>query len=128
MSNLAATVLDLTGVDGGGQIPGVTLRSTWAGSDSDQTAFAELGKGRRIPMHYPNARFDLFSVFDGEFHYIVRGNGRGEELFDLSTDPGESRNLAEVPGFATILARVRERLRVHLPPGERSTLIAPRSR
>ena len=35
----------------------------------------------------------MFSVFDDEFHYIRRGDGK-EELFAYRVDPGELTDLA----------------------------------
>ncbi len=42
------------------------------------------------------------------YKYILNGDGR-EELYDLRTDPAESRDLTEAPEAARILPLLRRR-------------------
>ena len=53
---------------------------------------------KEIP-EFLGSRLDvsLRSVFDGRHHLIVGSDGR-KELYDLTADPGESRNLASDAG------------------------------
>ncbi|UCE85905.1 MAG: DUF4976 domain-containing protein, partial [Deltaproteobacteria bacterium] len=48
-----------------------------------------------------------------------------EELYDLSVDPGEKRNLVDDPGHQTILEELRERLDAHMSETADPFLDAP---
>jgi tetratricopeptide (TPR) repeat protein len=84
--DLAATLLDLAGVVATG-LDGVSLRTALAGS-----AFA--GRGVYSETFYPRYHLgwsELFAASEGRYRYV---RAPRPELFDLTTDRGERRNIA----------------------------------
>jgi len=61
----------------------------YAGYIVEEAPVDELFANPRDPVH----RGPLHSLIRGRLHYILNGDG-GEELYDLSVDPDEQRNLA----------------------------------
>jgi choline-sulfatase len=84
--DVAATLLDLAGVDASG-IDGASAASLLAGRPlGDRTVYSET--------LYPRLHFgwaDLASATDGRHHFI---RAPRPELFDLAVDPGERTNIA----------------------------------
>lgn len=83
------------------QLPGVSLRSLWGdrvdSHDEERPVLSELERPPGdIPEWYPVAQGDMAALLQGHTRYIRNGNGR-EELYDLSVDPAEQRNLAGDP-------------------------------
>ena len=108
LRDLAATLLDLSAVDNGGRLPGQSLSRYWLGRGDTEPVFSELGRGLRIAAHYPNAKSDLWSVYDADLHYIVSSSG-SEELYRLAADSLEAHNLAANPATAPAeLVHLRE--------------------
>ena len=95
LRHLAATILDLTGATT--RLPGRSWSRLWRSGGSaieaPEPVFARLEQGIRVEPHWRNANGDLHSVIIETRHYI-RDSGGGEELYDLSTDPSETVNLA----------------------------------
>jgi hypothetical protein len=54
------------------------------------------------------------TVRDREWRYTMYPTGKGEQLFHLSEDPDEQRNLAGDPAFATVRRNMRDRLLEHV--------------
>jgi arylsulfatase A-like enzyme len=113
LRDLPATLLELAGAPNDGKIPGRSFAAAWRSDTVRLPVLSELGRGLRIPRHYPNARNDLWSVFDRDVHYIVSSNGT-EQFYDLTTDPAEERNLAargtvpdEMPALRAIVTQHR---------------------
>jgi hypothetical protein len=52
----------------------------------------------------------MISLVDRRFHYIRGGEGR-EELYELESDPDETRDLAGSPELAPVLEEFRRSLR-----------------
>lgn len=95
--NLAATVLDLTGTPNDLGLGGRSLRADWAASAAGpaDALLAEVAQAYpAYPATYPARRGRMKSLFADGMHYIRNfGDGR-EELFDLTSDLGETRDLA----------------------------------
>jgi len=96
--DLAATLLDLAGVAASG-LDGVSLRGALA-----QARFA--GRGVYSETFYPRYHLgwsELFAASEGRYRYV---RAPRPELFDLTTDRGESRNIArERESVATAMDR-----------------------
>ena len=117
LRDLAATILDLAGVDGTRDIPGESLARHWA-TDARSALVAPLilSEVRYAPGNrdwFPVSKGDLVAALgeDGgqALRYIRNGDGR-EELYDFSGDRAEARNLAASPPASTSLARLRARV------------------
>ena len=76
-----------------------SLARYWRGRAIEEPIYSELGRGLRIAPHYPNARNDLWSVYDSALHYIASSSG-AEELYRLSVDPLEEHDVAGSPRAA----------------------------
>ena len=106
--DLMPTVLDLVGLRGPGDLPGVSLAGLMRGrSDGrDLPALAELDQWDR------NA---LESLQEGRWKYMRRqleGDAWEERLYDLEADPGEARDVAaDHPDVAAQLRQKLERMR-----------------
>ena len=113
LRDLPASLLELAKVDAQGRIPGQSLSTIWLGEREDQLVYSNLGQGMRIPAHYPNAQHALWSIYESDLHYIASSSGE-EELYRISTDPGEDENLISSGSVSTEAASLRGRLREHL--------------
>ena len=113
LRDVPATVLDAIGIDGTSPFPGRSLARTWGDpKDLEGPSDLILSEIEAPPDDDPNgglspaARGPMTSAVDGEFHYIRGGDGR-EELYHLSRDPAEVRDLAAKPESSDTLARFR---------------------
>lgn len=108
------TFLDLAGIY---ELPpetqGLSLHSlledraeTWR-----DAVFVEFG-GLHIPTHMVTCR-------SGDFKYGLNSNG-SDELYNLSDDPYETRNLIDTADSFSVQREMLERITNHLPPGVRS--------
>ena len=110
--DIPATVMDALGVADSHPFPGISLARYANGTVTDEErAEPRLSTVARHPWgdedsKWPAARRDLFSIVDGDLHYIVHGKDE-ELLYDLSTDVFEQRNLADSAELAPTLARLR---------------------
>jgi arylsulfatase A-like enzyme len=117
LRDLAATVVDLAGLDAGPTFPGRSLATYWrdtpdAATSRPTKALSEVD----IPLVIGPERgrgsnqreFTVSLVADG-LHYLldVRGN---EELYRLGVDPREQRDLKNDPAEDPALARFRDSL------------------
>ncbi len=95
LTDLAATVLDLAGVDGGPSLPGRSLRATW----DDQDTALSARPPSRIYSELQRPSLWLQSLVANGRHFAR--NSRGKiELYDLESDPREERDLAGTAGVA----------------------------
>ncbi len=123
----AATILDACGLKptwkqhGASLIP---LLTNSPGSVPWRKSF--LYQNYRDPA-YPKVTFDVLAVRTETHKYIENdGNPEWTQLFDLTADPGENRNLSGDPGSTTVLAEMKselERLKENVgykppPPGQ----------
>ncbi|MFQ5746599.1 MAG: sulfatase [Gemmatimonadota bacterium] len=119
LRDIAATVLDLTGVPPDNRIPGASLARYWNGSgaeaESGPPLLSEVSQSIRGPPNEPIALGDMESLVDGDLHYIRNGDG-SEELYDMAADPDELRDLTPRGTHETELARFRVALRRILAP------------
>jgi len=111
--DIAATLLDLAGVDGGlGE--GVALLAGAAGDDDRDGGSGRGGAGGAadsmlgttrplVTLANPHRDLDHRSVRDGDWKLMERG-GLPVALFDLTTDPGETLNV--IQSAATVVARL----------------------
>lgn len=134
--DLPATVLDLAGLENAG-IPGVALSEHWrpaaegrpvSEARPGRPALAEVSCCRPETTDWEPVSFgDMKALVEGDFHYILRGDGK-RELYDVATDVAEERDLADVPEHAERLARFGVRLDSVLRTLEASSIPAARAR
>jgi arylsulfatase A-like enzyme len=122
LRDLAATVVDLTGLEPGSPFPGESLRRFWDAAyvtnPSDpvaaSVAFAEVvpndpllnpDGSRPHEPHWP-----LAALTEGGWSYIRREGEIHEELFRLHDDSKETHNRAGDPAVRSTLERMRETL------------------
>jgi arylsulfatase A-like enzyme len=84
-ADLAPTLLDLAGIEVPGHLHGRSLRAALLGESSHAPEFAygSLGEGEYLSRSFRSTETKL-----------VLGRGR-PQLYDLSSDPGETRNLLD---------------------------------
>lgn len=95
--DVAATLLDLAGLDTAGTVGGRSLARYWNGqarTGVERPVLSEVRDGGfdPIPAWSLLTRGPMKSLVEGRWHYIVRRDG-GEEVYDLTTDPWEQVNL-----------------------------------
>lgn len=92
---VAATVMDLTGLGDRSPFPGPSLTRNWLTPDSapEPPIFNQLGHATGLPAWYPVSKGDMFAVLFGGLRYIRNGDG-APELYDFDRDPAERFNLA----------------------------------
>jgi arylsulfatase A-like enzyme len=108
LRDVAATLLDLSGVHDAAGLPGTSLARYWRGTaaPAPAMAMAELSKGINVDTTIPNSRGAMQSLLDEHLHYIHNGWGR-EELFAWRSDSLELTNLAGEPAMQSDLVRMR---------------------
>lgn len=80
-----------------------------SGEPSDDVAVSEVSRRRGVPAAWPTASGWLRSIQTDRFQLIVSETGK-LELFDLASDPGQTRNLAPDSASSDVVARLRQRL------------------
>ncbi len=104
------TILDCVGADrhpGDADLPGRSLFEIAGGADPDRAAFSEYHAAGAVAANY--------MLREGRYK-LVAFVGMEPELFDLEADPEETRDLANDPEHAAILARLEMRLRAICNP------------
>jgi arylsulfatase A-like enzyme len=112
LRSLAATVIDLLGVEANHRVPGQTLAPLWQGKPSParDPLLAMVTKSVEEFDLGPNYHGAMRSVVAEGFH-LIHNEGTGSwELFDWERDPEESRDLATAPGHGEILMRLKQQL------------------
>jgi arylsulfatase A-like enzyme len=125
LRDLPSTIVDLLGLEVGAPFPGQSLAPLWrdpassAGADTrglgQSTAISEVIPTDPLdpdPTHMLENRAVWASVAEGDSSYIriLMGGTVHEALFDLRTDPHESRNLVEDVAQEPTLQRMRATL------------------
>lgn len=110
--DLYPTVADLAGLQAPEYLDGVSLRPVL--EDPEKTAkTAAVTQVRR-------GNFDGYSIRTERFRLTLWDEGRkGTQLYDLNADPAETKNLAELPEHAAVVAELKSRLQKYTaPPGK----------
>lgn len=95
-------------------LPGWSLRPLWTGDSAApiSPAYSAVERSPGLPDRYPGSKTNLRSlVLDDRWHLIRTGEGK-EQLFDLSTDFLEARDLASLPEHHATVKRMRDSLAV----------------
>jgi arylsulfatase A-like enzyme len=118
LRDLAATIVDVLGLEAGSPFPGYSLARFWKRTSptaplqraSSDPALAEVVPNDpldRDPWGLPKKTWPLGSLNEGEWSYIRREGDLREELFHLRVDANEQRNLAGDPAAQPTLERMR---------------------
>jgi len=112
--DIPATVLDVIGRAGSGELPGTSLSRFWL-SDSTSTPpgsggliFAAVTDRTWLDPDREIRRGNLLAAFDGPRHYIRVGSDH-EELYDIDGDPWELNDLADETSLQPVLVDLRRR-------------------
>jgi arylsulfatase A-like enzyme len=101
LRDIAATVLDLSGVVAAPTFQGTSLSIQWHDSVPEPNkivwVISELRKIENAPSHYPAAHGDMLSMVRGDEHHIQHTSGR-VLFYDWATDPGELNPQSMIPG------------------------------
>ena len=97
LTDIPATILDVTGFQGNSPIPGHSLAPMWNGDPNSERspAMSSVQPTIRQPAHWPSSQGAMSSLYVDDFHYIINWTTEKEELFNLREDPGELTNLIE---------------------------------
>ena len=115
LRDVAATILDLTGLGADSGIPGQSLAPLWrdpTAQVSVSPALSDLrpaGGTRGKPSWWPISRGDMKSLGTEGLHFILNGDDVAE-LYDMSTDPNSLNDLIATPQGQTLEAGLREAL------------------
>ena len=111
MRNVACTVADVLNLEDGSPFPGISLAPHWNTSAANVPSADELVLTEIVDNVKKDALGGTFarSLILGNQAYLKHRDGR-EELFDLATDPAQTRDLSKRPESQSILDRFRARL------------------
>lgn len=101
--DIYATLADLCGLPAPDYLDGTSLRPALDDPSKSvkEAAFTQIRRGD----------FDGYSVRTARWRYTLWDRGRkGEQLYDMQSDPGELTNLAADPSHAQTVARLRAQL------------------
>jgi choline-sulfatase len=103
------TILDCVGVDpvAADRLPGASLMDVVAGRTGSRTVMSEY--------HAAGAATAVFMIRLGSFKY-VHYVGMPPQLFNLATDPQETRDLGQDPGYRGVIAEAEAALRRTVDP------------
>ena len=115
--DLYPTLADLCSLTPDKRVEGKSLRALledpkrpWANAAFTQVDFGAINAGGKNKAANPERKVGR-SVRTERFRYTEWNQGRlGVELFDHDADPGEFKNLATDPAYATVVAELRQRL------------------
>ena len=121
LRDLAATIVDVLGLEAGFPFPGSSLARYWDGRPTTpplprapfDLALSEVVPGFATNVDedgLPKKTWPLGALNDGDWSYIRREGNVYEELFRLGQDAGERNNLARDPAARPALERMRQAL------------------
>ncbi len=121
LRDLAATIVDLAGLDVRCPFPGESLARFWNGrqaTESPNPAGSEQALSEVVPNEEMNAdpsplparNWPLAALVEEGWSYIRRDGDAREELYRLPVDADEKRNLAASPAARPTLERMRAAL------------------
>jgi arylsulfatase A-like enzyme len=119
LRDLAATVIDVVGLKAESPFPGRSLARLWNGAhdhgtgDLDDPLLSEVDEPVLTPPNQgrsPVFRGSMKALVANDQVYIRNGDGV-EELYDVTTDPAETRDLARVAEYGPVVERFRAQLR-----------------
>jgi arylsulfatase A-like enzyme len=121
LRDLAATIVDVVGMDSRAPFPGRSLARYWhepSPADTPAQGPADPVLKEVVPnlatnidlYGLPQKSWPLGALDDGDWSYIRREGNVREELFRLSKDVKEQRNLAGDPAARPMLERMRKTL------------------
>ena len=121
LRDLAATIVDVLGLEPGSPLPGSSLARYWrnpspgapSANASADPALSEVLPGLAINVDaygLPEKAWPLGALDDGDWSYVRSEGNVREELFNLRKDTGEQRNLARDPAAQPILDQMRQTL------------------
>jgi arylsulfatase A-like enzyme len=118
--DILPTMLGVAGLEPGVRLPGVDLRTA---VPEDRVVVSEMFPGVVLSRASRRFRYPQTALLDGDLKLIAPEVG-AHLLFDLSTDPGERRNLyASDPRAAALDRRLEDFLGSRRPePGEAASL------
>jgi arylsulfatase A-like enzyme len=102
--DIYATLADLCGLPAPEYLDGASLRPALDNPSKPvkESAFTQVRRGN----------FDGYSIRTVRWRYTLWDDGRkGEQLYDMQADPGETTNLAAEPRHADTVAKLNEQLR-----------------
>ncbi len=122
LRDMAATLVDVAGLADGSPFPGRSLARFWTDrSGPSRLAAAEPDFGlaevvpndpsKHDPSGLPQTTWPLGGLADDEWSYIRREGDVREELFHLTDDANEQRNLASDPALRGRLEQMRGHLK-----------------
>ena len=92
LQDLPATIMELVGLAEGSPFLGRSLLAEASETAADPPALSEVAVSQ--PGEETPAPWNFRSLVEGDLHYI-RNPNRSEELYDLASDPWETRDLAD---------------------------------
>ena len=111
--DIAPTILSLAGIEIPQDYDGRDILSVDPASDDEAMIYEYYWE-----FNYPQTP-STFAIRTGNLKYIqYHGVWDTEELFDLATDPDETRNLVGDPDYQDVLIELRARLHTELSNGQ----------
>ncbi|WP_435015763.1 sulfatase [Tundrisphaera sp. TA3] len=123
LRDLPATVAEVVGLGPASPFPGRSLVRCWqpeaAPAKPGEPPLSEVEHQKKFADNprVPAATGPLWSLVEGTLVYIRDSRG-GEQLYDRSIDPAETRNLADLPDRRADLERLRQALGQLVPDAE----------
>jgi arylsulfatase A-like enzyme len=118
LRDIAATIVDMAGLATGSSFPGDSLRRFWRKPSAASGGIQPASLSELVPNDSKNRNYwglpaalpPRASLKDSEWSYMRREVEVGEQLYHLTEDAREQRNLAQDPSVQDTLLRLRARL------------------